>query len=175
VRLASPICSRERLPFLLVGDQPRQSTSRPGSILDGRGGNESTESSRVQALGRCTAVPNGQEGKQPGGPQHYGMSAAPKSTTPREAVCGTTRGEPSLDRKGEGRCRRGRTGQEHSTNRRRRGRSTSGKKGRPKAGRSPRPAVGGASGEDISHKATAEREVGGTGIGAWARSSGEGG
>ena len=32
------------------------------------------------ALGRRIAVPNGQEGKQPGGPQHYGMSAAPKST-----------------------------------------------------------------------------------------------
>jgi hypothetical protein len=80
------MCSRQRLPFLLVEDQPRQSTSRPGSILDGRGGNESAESSRVQALGRRVAVPNGQEGEQPGGPQHYGMSAAPKSTIPREAV-----------------------------------------------------------------------------------------
>ena len=170
-----PMCSRKRLSFLLVGDQLRQSTSRPGSIFDCRGGNESTESSNVNALGRRIAVPNGQEGKQPGGPQHYGMSAAPKSITPREAVCGTTRGEPSLDRKGEGRCRRGRTGQEHSTSRRRRGRSTPGKKGRPKAGRSPRPAVGGASGEDASHKAIAEREAGGTGTCAWARSSGEGG
>ena len=169
------MCSRERLPFLLVGDQPRQSTSRPGSIFDCRGGNESTGSSNVEALGRRTAVPNGQEGEQPGGPQHYGMSAAPKCITPREAVGGTTCGEPSLDSQSEGRCRRGRTGQVHPTSRRRRGRSTPGKKGRPKAGRSPRPAVGGASGEDISHKAIAETEVGGTGIGAWARSSGEGG
>jgi hypothetical protein len=169
------MCSRERLPFLLVGDQPRQSTSRPGSILDCRGGNESTESSNVEALGRCVAVPNGQEGEQPGGPQHYGMSAAPKFITPREAVGGTTRGEPSLDSQGEGRSRRGRTGQVHSTNRRRRGRSTPGKKGGPKAGRPSRPAVGGASGEDISHKAIAEREMGGAGIGAWARSSVEGG
>ena len=63
------MCSRERLTFLLVRDQPRQSTSRPGSILDCRGGNESTESSNVEALGRRAAVPNGQEGEQPGGPQ----------------------------------------------------------------------------------------------------------
>jgi hypothetical protein len=169
------MCSRERLPFLLVKDQPRQSTSRPGSILDCRGGDESTESSNVKALGRCVAVPNGQGGEQPGGPQQQGMSAAPKWTTPREAVCGITCGEPSLDSQGEGRSRRGRTGQVHPRNRRRRGRSTPGKKGRPKAGRFPRPAVDGASGEDISHKAIAEREMGGAGIGAWARSSVEGG
>jgi hypothetical protein len=40
-------CSRQRLPFLLVKVQPRQSTSRPGSIPDCRGGNESTASSGV--------------------------------------------------------------------------------------------------------------------------------
>ncbi len=39
-------------------------------------------------LGCRRAVPNGQEGKQLGGPQHYGMSAAPKFGVPREAVCG---------------------------------------------------------------------------------------
>ena len=48
-------CSRQRLPFLLVKVQPRQLTSRPGSIPDCRGGNESTASSgvtRPQAPGR---------------------------------------------------------------------------------------------------------------------------
>src|ERR1700746_2439180 len=169
------MCSRERLTFLLVGDQPRQSTSRPGSILDCRGGNESTESSNVEALGRRAAVAERPGGRATGRATTEGMSAAPKWTTPREAVCGITCGAPSLDSQGEGRSRRGRTGQVHPRNRRRRGRSTPGKKGRPKAGRFPRPAVDGASGEDISHKAIAEREMGGAGIGAWARSSVEGG
>src|ERR1700687_791233 len=48
-------CSRQRLPFLLVKVQPRQLTSRPGSIPDCRGGNESIASSgvtRPQAPGR---------------------------------------------------------------------------------------------------------------------------
>jgi hypothetical protein len=66
-------CSRQRPLFLLVKVQPRQLASQPGSILDRRGGHESAESSSGNALGCRGAVPNGQEGKRAGGPQHYGM------------------------------------------------------------------------------------------------------
>jgi len=44
-------CSRQRLFFLLVKDQLRHLTSQPDSILDWRGGNESSASSSVKPLG----------------------------------------------------------------------------------------------------------------------------
>src|SRR2546425_5707840 len=83
-------CSRQRPLFLLVKVQPRQLASQPGSILDCRGGNDSAESSSGNALGRRVAVPNGQEGKRTGGPQHYGMPAVSKLAPP-EAVGGKKR------------------------------------------------------------------------------------
>ena len=42
-----------RLLFLLVKVQPRQLASRPGSIFDCRGSDESVASSNVNALGCC--------------------------------------------------------------------------------------------------------------------------
>jgi hypothetical protein len=83
-------CSRQRPLFLLVKVQPRQLASQPGSILDRRGGHESAESSSGNALGCRGAVPNGQEGKRAGGPQHYGMPAVSKLAPP-EAVGGKKR------------------------------------------------------------------------------------
>ena len=82
------MCSRQRLPFLLVQDQPRQSTSRPGSIFDCRGGNESTESSNVQ---RPRAPQRGAE--RPGGQANWRATTLrnvcrAEIITPRAAVCG---------------------------------------------------------------------------------------
>jgi len=91
-------CSRQRLPFLLVKVQPRQLTSRPGSISDGRGGNESTASSDVYVLRCQVKVPNGQEGKQTGGPQHKGMPAVSKWKSRGKPFTGTLRGaEPRVE------------------------------------------------------------------------------
>jgi hypothetical protein len=169
------MCSRQGLTFLLVEDQPRQLTSRPGSILDGRGGDESAESSRVQALGRRVAVPNGQEGEQPGGPQHYGMSAAPKSTTPREAVVVPLAGSRAWIAKAKAdvvgeelvKCTRRTAGVgDVALQERRAGQKREGPRDQPwvaQAARTP------------SIRQIAEREVGGAGNGAWARSSAEGG
>lgn len=86
------------LPFSRTQVPPRQLASRPGSILDCRGGNKSAASSSVEVPGRCVAVPNGQGGEQAGGPQHKGMSAVPKSPAHEKPFVGgsRTKAEPRV-------------------------------------------------------------------------------
>jgi hypothetical protein len=125
-----------RLLFLLVKVQPRQLASRPGSIFDCRGGDESVASSNVNALGRCDSG-----AERPGGQANW--RAAKRNANLLET---STHEKPFVDRYGwkpslpewaEAVEHQGRTGQVHLMTRREGGRGTSGKKSRLKVGTVP--------------------------------------
>lgn len=118
--------------------------SRPGNWPVGRGAYSTAEevTNRQQARaykvpGRCETVPNGQGGKQAGGPQHQGIPDVPKSPDHEKPFVGEIADESRA--RGDGRrplspgeelvkCTRG--------SRRHCGRSTPAQEGRAKSGRS---------------------------------------
>jgi hypothetical protein len=131
------------------------------------------ESSSGNVLGCPMRVPNGQEGKQTGGPQHYGMPAVSKTPAHVKPLVGTLRkAEPGVDRRRPMSSRKNWScaldeppayGAWHSRN-----------EEQLKAGRSRGPAVDGASSRDAFYKSYARKEGGGLGTCAWARMSSDG-
>lgn len=142
----------------LAGESPAPALGQsPGSALDCRGGNESAESSSESPRvlrERCRAVRRASELEG----RNIRECVPRRNASPREAACGTLwSSSPALP--GEDRSRQGRTGQVHLTSRRRRGRSTPGKRNERKVGTVPVTSRGWRKRRDTTYKAEAEMGV----------------